>query len=381
MSYFIIDKIRSRKPSYLLPLEMVNNKKISILIPAHNEEDGIKESIESAIRTYYPNKEIIVIDDGSTDDTWNIANSFAEKGLIKLIHREPAKSSKAAALNHGMNYATGDYVLCMDGDTKLDENALKNAAPYFADENAVAFSGNVKILSGDKGIENILTQLQKYEYMIAIELGRRFTSILNILLVISGAFGIFKKSTIRDLHTFDKDTLTEDFDLTLQFRKTLGRIQFISNSVAYTHCPAEWSAWVRQRHRWAYGQFQTLTKNKDLLRKHTLKDSLSFIDMYLLDITLSILFPIGLTALGVISLILVTGDNLHVLVYPLTLVVLLFLVLEFTIFLFAAVFSGKAKHLKLIYLFPLMTFFYRPYLKMINLRGYLHAIYHKNATW
>ena len=196
---------------------VMSNKKITILIPAHNEQLGIRKSIESALATNYKNKEIIVIDDCSTDNTWRIANSFAEKGLIKLIRRDPfmsenKASSKSFALNHGMNYATGDYVLCMDGDTILDVDALKNTSQYFKDDEFVAFSGNVKILNGDGDVENLLTKFQKYEYMIAIELGRRFTSMFQVLLVISGAFGIFKKDLIRDVHTFDRDTLTEDFD-------------------------------------------------------------------------------------------------------------------------------------------------------------------------
>ena len=378
--YFILGQHKSKKHlSSLSPI--MHGKKISILIPAHNEELGIKESIKSALATDYRNKEIIVIDDGSKDKTWEIANSFAEKGLIKLVHRDPSKSSKASALNHGINYATGDYVLCMDGDTKLDKDSLKNAAKYFDDENTVAFSGNVKILAGDGGVDNTLTKLQTYEYMIAIELGRRFTSIFNILLVISGAFGIFKKDLIKNVHTFDKDTLTEDFDLTLKFRKTRGRIRFIPDSIAYTYCPSTWSMWVTQRNRWAYGQFQTLVKNKDLLRKFTIKDSISFIDMYLLDIILSILFPIGLVVVGIIAIILFLGDTLHVLVYPLTFVMSIFLILEFATFLFATVYSRNLRFLKLSYLVPVMTFFYRPYLKMINLRAYFRAYYKKGSKW
>jgi len=378
--YLIVSRQKSNKPmNSLLPI--MHGKKISILIPAHNEEYGIKESITSALATDYPNKEIIVIDDGSKDNTWAIANSFAEKGLIKLIHRDPVQSSKASALNHGINFATGDYVLCMDGDTKLDKNALKNASKYFDDENTIAFSGNVKILAGDAGVDNLLTKLQNYEYMIAIELGRRFTSIFNILLVISGAFGIFKKDLIKNVRTFDKDTLTEDFDLTLKFRKTRGRIRFIPDSVAYTYCPSTWSMWKRQRNRWAYGQFQTLSKNRDLLRKFTIKDSISFIDMYLLDIILSILFPIGLAVLGIIAMILFASDSLHVLVYPLTFVMSVFLITEFVIFLFATVYSGNFRYLRLSYLVPIMTFFYRPYLRMINLRAYLRAFHNKGSEW
>ena len=370
-----------RKPEYPLS-EIISNKKISILIPAHNEEAGIRESIQSALETHYPNKEIIVIDDGSKDNTWQIANSFAERGLIKLVHRKTASGSKATALNHGLTYATGDYVLCMDGDTILDKFALKNTAQYFDDPSIAAFSGNVKILAGDNGVKNLLTRLQTYEYMIAIELGRRFTSIFQILLVISGAFGIFKKDTLQDVHSFDKDTFTEDFDLTLKFRKTRGKIKFVPSSMAYTYCPAKWSDWVKQRNRWAYGQFQTLSKNKNILTsRFPLKDKVSYVDMFLLDIVLTMLFPIGLTVLGIISLIMLTGDNLHVLVYPLALVMSIFVILEFTIFSLANVYSRKFSNMKLAYLGPVMTFFYRPYLRMINLRAFLRAYFNKGTSW
>ena len=361
-----------------------SNKKVTILIPAHDEAYGIRESIESALATDYANKEIIVIDDGSKDDTYLIAYQFAKKGLIKLIHRDTASGSKATALNYGTNYATGDYMVCMDGDTKLDKNALKNSIPHFNDDGVVALSGNVEIVSGDDGVNNTVTNLQKYEYMVAIELGRRFTSFFGILLVISGAFGIFKKNLFTGVHTFDNDTLTEDFDLTLKFRKSKGVIRFVGNSIAYTYCPNTFSAWIKQRNRWAYGQFQTLLKNKNILTsKFSFRDKISFLDMFVLDILLALMFPVGLAVLGIIAVTLYFEDNLHVLVYPLFFTMLSFLMLEVVMFVYAVVHSHKDKSssIKLVYLAPVMTFFYRPYLKMINLRGYIRAYFKRKSSW
>ena len=183
------------------------------MIPAHNEESGIKASIEAALKTNYKNKEIIVIDDKSTDKTYAIAKEFSDRGLIKLLHRKQASGSKASALNYGFAYATGDLILCMDGDTLLDADSLNHAIGYFDDKDVKAVSGNVKILSGDDGVVNTLTKAQTYEYLIAIELGRSFTSVFNILLVISGAFGVFRREIFSGTGKFDKDTITEDFDL------------------------------------------------------------------------------------------------------------------------------------------------------------------------
>ena len=360
------------------------DKKVSILIPAHNEEYGIKKSIETALASTYPNKEVIVIDDGSTDDTYIIANSFAEKGLIKLIHHDVASGSKATALNYGVNYATGDYVLCMDGDTQLDKYALENTARFFNDDDISAFSGNVSILSGDDGVVNLLTKLQTYEYSIAIGLGRRFTSVFGILLVISGAFGIFKTDVMKSVHGFEHKTMTEDFDLTLKVKKTKKKIKFVPDSVANTYCPNNWTAWINQRNRWAYGQFQTLLRHKNLLLSfNTFKrrDQVAFSDLLLLDMFLVLFFPIGLTALGLISIALVLGDNLHVVVYPLTFVMCVFMIFEFAIFVLATIFSRKYSNLKLLWLVPIMTFFYRPYLKMITLRAYFRAFFKRQTSW
>ena len=260
LSLFLSKKKKTQK----LP-STSTNKKITIMIPAHNEESGIKSSIEAALKTKYKNKEIIVIDDKSTDNTYAIAKEFSDKGLIKLLHRKQASGSKASALNYGFAYATGDLILCMDGDTLLDKNSLDHAVAYFNDKEVKAVSGNVEILSGDDGIVNTLTRAQSYEYLIAIELGRSFTSIFNILLVISGAFGVFRREIFSGTGKFDKDTITEDFDLTLKVRKTKGKIPFVKDSIARTYCPNNWRAWIKQRQRWAHGQMQTLKKHKDLM--------------------------------------------------------------------------------------------------------------------
>ena len=359
------------------------NKKITIMIPAHNEESGIKSSIEAALKTKYKNKEIIVIDDKSSDNTYAIAKEFSDKGLIKLLHRKQASGSKASALNYGFAYATGDLILCMDGDTLLDKNSLDNAVAYFDDKEVKAVSGNVEILSGDDGIINTLTRAQSYEYLIAIELGRSFTSIFNILLVISGAFGVFRREIFSGTGKFDKDTITEDFDLTLKVRKTKGKIPFVKDSIARTYCPNNWKAWIKQRQRWAHGQMQTLKKHRDLMvsSKSTNRDRIAMFDMWVLDIVMNFLFVVYLIALGPASIIMAVYGNVHILVNVLTLVVITYLVSETLIFVFAVLVSRKYKYFKYLYLVPFMALFYRPFLKIVIFKSYINAARNKEATW
>ena len=359
------------------------NKKITIMIPAHNEESGIKASIEAALKTKYKNKEIIVIDDKSTDNTYAIAKEFSDKGLIKLLHRKQASGSKASALNYGFAYATGDLILCMDGDTLLDSDSLQNAASFFDDKEVKAVSDNVKILSGDDGVVNTLTKAQSYEYLIAIELGRSFTSILNILLVISGAFGVFRREIFSGTGKFDKDTITEDFDLTLKVRKTKGKIPFVKDSIARTYCPNNWRAWIKQRQRWAHGQMQTLKKHRDLMlsSKFTRRDRIAMFDMWVLDIIMNFLFVIYLIALGPAAIIMSVYGNVHILVNVLTLVVATYLLSETVIFAFAVIVSRKYSYFKYIYLVPFMALFYRPFLKIVIFKSYIQAARNKETTW
>ena len=186
-----------------------NKKRLSILIPAYNEESCIRNSIESAVNTPYPNKEIIVIDDGSTDKTYQIAKEFADKGQIKLFKNKNG-GSKSRALNLGFLHATGDVIITVDADTDfVNANSLYNIMHGFEQEkkkyhintknkieshhDVAAIAGNVRVLHGDNHITNLLTDLQLFEFLVSMEIGRRFASILNIILVISGGFGAFRR--------------------------------------------------------------------------------------------------------------------------------------------------------------------------------------------
>ncbi|MDH5666323.1 MAG: glycosyltransferase family 2 protein, partial [Nitrosopumilus sp.] len=256
------------KPSY----DSLYNPKITIMIPAHNEEKGIENAINSILGAEYNNKEIIVIDDGSKDNTYQIAKKYSDQNLLKLIHRDQASGSKAAALNYGSAYATGDLILCMDGDTVIEPQALHRIVGHFKDDDVVAVAGNVRIAGGDPGpdnlpVHNLLTKLQSYEYIVAMELGRRFSTLgfTTIVVIISGAFGVFRKNVFESVGKYDKDTITEDFDLTLKMLKrkdsSKNNVKFLGDAVAWTYCPSKLSSWIKQRERWAFGEYSTLRKH------------------------------------------------------------------------------------------------------------------------
>lgn len=351
------------------------NLKISLLIPAHNEEGGIRGAIEAALATTYQNKEIIVIDDGSTDMTYQIAQEYAAKKLIKVIRRKEASGSKAVALNYAASYATGDIFMSIDGDTLIERKSLEEIVKNFHSDKVIAVSGNVRILSGDNGVTNFLTRLQSYEYLVNMELGRRYNAILNSLLIISGAFGAFRREVFTGVGMYDKDTITEDFDLTVKVKKFKGKLEFATDAIAWTYCPNNWKAWWRQRFRWSQGQMRTLLKHKDIMWTTGFDFPLivAVYDMWIMDIILLVArfvwFPVLFWQF--------TAN----LAYLFILLFTIYMASEAFVAASAAILSPRKGDLKLVYLSPVIVTFYRPLMSLLRFKAYVSALIKKEADW
>jgi poly-beta-1,6-N-acetyl-D-glucosamine synthase len=350
--------------------------KITVLIPAHNEGSAIKKTIESILENSYPNKEIIVIDDHSTDDTFQKAYPYYKSGLIKLVKRNEGTGSKSSAVNFGSVFSSGEVILVMDGDTLLERNALGEVAKYMTVPDIVAVAGNVRILSGDDDKSNLLTKCQSYEYLIAFELGRRIRLLMKILVIIPGAFGAFRKGAISKVGFFDKDTITEDFDLGIKIFKTKGRVEFLPNAVAQTYCPNNWKGWIRQRIRWSHGQFTTLLKHKDAVtgsNVYPVLFILGVIDMLFMDIIL--LF------VRAISLVYIFFAFQQSLVYPFIFITMVYFVNEIIVIVTAALFSSNKSDLRYVYLAPVMILFYRPLYAFVRFYAYSISLFRKDIRW
>jgi cellulose synthase/poly-beta-1,6-N-acetylglucosamine synthase-like glycosyltransferase len=349
---------------------------ISIIVPAHNEGAAIKHTIQSLLENSYPNKEIIVVDDHSTDNTYQEALPFMQKGQIKLVQRKSGKGSKSSAINYGVVFATGDYIMIMDGDTLVERTAIQEVVNQLGVRGVSAVSGNVRIFAGDGGKRNLLTRLQSYEYLVAFEIGRRYNALMNMLIIIPGAFGVFPRSLGKEIGMYDKDTIGEDFDLTIKLLKTGGKVSFASNAIAWTYCPNNWKGWLRQRIRWAHGQLAVLMKHKDTTGVHnTYRRQLvvAFYDMIMMDIVL-----VFVRMAGFAWVIAAYGDRLA---YVMLMMLLLYLGNELVSILTAALFSSRKGDLKYVYLVPIMVFFYRPFYSCVRLYAYLKRLLKKDATW
>ena len=230
--------------------------KISIIIPAFNEAKTIKNCIKSLQNLDYPNFEIIVVDDGSNDDTYEVAS---QSKFAKIFRQK--NQGKPIALNTGISHSTGEIILTVDADTELDRGALKPIANRFASNKKLgAVAGNVKV----KRESTILNIIQSTEYATGINLVRKGQSVIGTVMVVPGPVAALKKEAIEKAGFFSNDTFAEDFDITVNILKKGYEIEYEEKSLAYTDTPKSTEDLIKQRRRWYRGMLQVLDKHKGM---------------------------------------------------------------------------------------------------------------------
>jgi poly-beta-1,6-N-acetyl-D-glucosamine synthase len=239
--------------------------KFSVIVPAHNEENTILYSVTSVLQSNYPKDklQLIVVDDGSTDDTVAILEEFKSKSEWNFTIVSQTNTGKARALNNALkNYAGGELVMCLDADSSIHPDALKNAAKQFENPQVVALSANVKIRRSG----SLFNLIQAFEYLICYQM-KRAQTVFNIEYIIGGIGSTFRHQILANIGYYDTDTITEDIDLTMKFIQ-LGnknhRVIYGADVIAYTESVLDMSGLIRQRFRWKYGRAQTFLKNINL---------------------------------------------------------------------------------------------------------------------
>jgi cellulose synthase/poly-beta-1,6-N-acetylglucosamine synthase-like glycosyltransferase len=235
---------------------------LTIIVPAYNEEVDLKWTLDSLVEADYSNKQIIVVDDGSTDKTYAIALEYVKKFPSEriLVFRK-TNGGKASAINYGLNFARGEIIVSVDADAIIERNALKEFAKQLQQQPGVsAISGDVKVLNRT----DFLTNCQALEYVVAINLLRRALSFFGIVMIVPGSLGGFRKGAIVERGQYDEDILAEDFDITVKILKSGSEVRN-SSSKAYTEAPTTVRDIYKQRVRWSRGVFQTLLKHKNVM--------------------------------------------------------------------------------------------------------------------
>jgi len=255
----VLAMIQHRKSKKML--EPTDYKpKVSIIVPAYNEELTVTRTIENLLKSDYPLFDIVFVDDGSKDQTFaNVKAAFSNRNNIQILTKP--NGGKASALNFGLLQATGDILICIDADTLLLPDAISKMVPYFVDEEVGAVAGNVQV--GNP--VNLLTQWQKMEYTTSQNFERRALDTVNAILVVPGAIGAFRKSALDQIKGFTTDTLAEDCDLTVRLHRAGFKIRSCNEAISLTEAPETMKMFLKQRFRWTFGMMQTFWKHRDLL--------------------------------------------------------------------------------------------------------------------
>ncbi len=236
--------------------------KASVLVPAYNEGKVIEQSIQSLLELNYPDYEVIVINDGSTDDTLEKARKWEGfHGKVEVIVLTQENKGKAEALNHGASVAKGEVVVCMDGDSKLDRNTVNTGMRHFDDPQTAAVAGNVKVVNR----RNLLTKLQSLEYIEGLNLVRRAQAFIHAVNIIPGPIGLFRRDPLLEVGGWESDTFAEDCDLTLKLLTHGYKVDYEADAVSYTEAPEKLGPLLKQRYRWTRGILQSMKKHSSFL--------------------------------------------------------------------------------------------------------------------
>ncbi|MCB9189526.1 MAG: glycosyltransferase family 2 protein [Flavobacteriales bacterium] len=236
---------------------------ISILVPGKNEGKHIFKLANSLREQTYQNFELIIVDDGSDDNTEEICRSLKRNGLIDIFIRNEVRGGKASGANTALRLASGKYVVHLDADCSYDMDAIEQIIiPFYEDERVGAVGGNVMVRNYK---ESLATTLQGFEYSDAISIGRMVSSYLGIYKIISGAFGAFRMDVLRNIKGWDIGPGL-DGDITVKYRKLGYRIVFEDRAVCQTSVPNTFRKLAKQRLRWDKSLIRfRLRKHKDVM--------------------------------------------------------------------------------------------------------------------
>lgn len=244
---------------------------VTIAVPAYNEEEHIQTTLKSLIELDYPrNKlEIIVVNDGSADQTKNKTEEIIKKYpqySFKLINQR--NKGKGAALNHALRVSSGEFFVCLDADSYPQKNALKKILPHFEKgEDIAAVLPCMKTVKG----KNLVQKMQRYEYLVNM-FYKTMMAKLDCVHVTPGPFAVYRKNILSKLGGFDENNITEDLEIALRLQKHNYKIIQTLETDVYTIPPDDLKGVLKQRNRWYKGSLLNTVKYKNMIFKKKFGD-------------------------------------------------------------------------------------------------------------
>ncbi len=379
-----------RSPVYLIlaflrreryPFDPDYQPPVTVIIPAFNEAKVIRKSLESVLASDYPGLEVVVVDDGSKDETAAVVADLArEDGRLTLVRQE----------NHGKWFAEDTAIerlktpvfVIVDADTLLHKDAIRYLVQPFRDKAVGAVAGTVEI----GNLDNIITACQVIEYKISQYVMRRAYEVFNGILVVPGAIGAWRTDAVIKSGLVSGDTITEDADLTVAIHRAGYRVVYAPAARSYTEAPNSVGAFMQQRLRWSLGMLQVAWKHRGAIIEGRAVGFISILDAVWYRIVSSLVYPlVDLIVLGTLfgwAYRIATRGTPGIGDLS-TSVILIFLLLTFLdIINLAAAFWFEHKFEgKLLLLVPFLRFGYRQMLYISSIRSLVHAASGRLRGW
>ena len=235
---------------------------VTVLVPVFCEQRVIARTIEGILEIDYPFKEIVVVDDASTDGTAVEIAPFVARGQVRLV-RKRHNEGKAMALNDALPLVNGEIVLIMDADAYPDPGILRWMVPHFQSARVAAVTGNPRVANR----QTLLAKLQLIEFASIVSLLRRAQRVWGRILTMSGVVGAFRRSALIDVGLYSPEMATEDIDMTWKLQRAFYDVRYEPRALVWMQVPSTLRGLWRQRLRWARGLAQVLRRNEDVLRR------------------------------------------------------------------------------------------------------------------
>ena len=255
-SFYILSFIAGGKKKKLLYTDE-ELPRVSVIIPAYNEEDSIEKTIKSIIASDYPDFEVIVVDDGSKDNTLEIARKFSSN-RVRVFHKK--NGGKGTALNFGIKRATGKIIFTMDADTTVDSKSMKNMVRFFKEDKVMCVTPAMVI----NNPKSIFQRIQYTEYALGLFLRKAFSS-LRAIYIAPGAFSAYRKAFFDKYGGYDENNITEDLEMSLRIQYKGYHAENCPEAPAYTNAPRTFKELTMQRRRWYFGQVRNLWKYRKII--------------------------------------------------------------------------------------------------------------------
>ncbi len=284
--FAIIDRLRTRKnyatPGYL--------PKVAVLIPAYNEEKVIVRTIRSVMMSNYKNIRIVVIDDGSTDRTYEVARAAypADIASGRLTVLTKPNGGKADALNYALAKTDEEIYVGIDADGVIAHDAISNLVPHFANPKIGAVAGNAKV--GNR--VNLWTRWQALEYITSQNFERRALDLFDVVMVVPGAIGAWRTAAVKTGGGYHSNTVAEDADLTMNMLEQGFSVIYEDRALAFTEAPVNADGLIRQRFRWSFGILQAIFKHKGAISKHRAMGLFALPNILIFQILLPLVSPL-----------------------------------------------------------------------------------------